>query len=1092
VINVVVGHDFSQALERAADYKSELGTLPTPLAHCWERLTKAATEGQLISVHWFLRDLVECSLRLLAATGVSALIQEAGADRHQLDRVISVYLSPLFRNDFSLRSWMNAVCALMDSRRHRKCPAVARLQEVAESKAWKKFKSENYPDFRNDTIGHGAYSSEDDYRRLRTLVPLVLDVTHASCTALWCKAAIVSAESVRWQGLAPSGSASPRVAGWVQVFLESEDECFELDPLVRGLRDDAAAPNLLLLGRVKSGGRSPKEIKAFFLNYLDGSRRSYPDFCQVIERYFEFINFGRKGPGSPPGPDLIAARFDREHQPVPYLAAVVSAWADRVMTNEEGGGYLRLIGPGGVGKSWFARMTRVRVLLEAQGVDRSSVLGQSICYRLWYSVPEHKESRELWRALTTEAKSAGLSTHTLPGQGAGASESLGSWASTLMKASPELNRGGYLFIVLDGLDDLPEEADKEKRLTAWLGPLPARCGVMLVSRPRLGRSLEDDLIELEVSSSAPVEHIVIDPESAESLEVVRAYLHGCLSELGQTVADESIDEIIERSDGLFLYASHYALAARRGVFKPGASLPNSDKLYAQMFDDLATRVDEYHFSCYMRLITALLVARDPLSEAELSEYWGVPADPLPAMLGDFAYLIHSERREGGERQYRIGHELVREHLGQIGKVASEMKAAHTEYVKATQWVVYGRDPLKARWGRETPADRYALLYLPDHLAESGDRKRAGAIRRDRRRLNELLEGARDFRRRARFPEAIEFWKAADEAMKAVYRSPAGRDQGFVTEYTHALLDYCDTLVSISDHSGAARMARRLRRLAVKRKDGILEGQALMELGSTYYLASRYEEADEMYRQALALLREGSNAQLVYECTLRLAETVYYRDDSKESLKMCDDLARQSATDPSKAKMPRIDLLRGRVLIELERFEDAEAAFDRARLALKGLPKSEEARELMADLFSFSVEVYIKLNNIKEALRSAKRAYDAYERFGDEIGCSEAAGDIAAINAREGRADDAERWYLMAIGHAKSALSEDVLPDQYIWYASFLIFQSRTTEAEDYLSKARSIAVRLKQQRRLSEIDGLLREARKASSGPWEGRHEYWF
>lgn len=638
-----------------------------------------------------------------------------------------------------------------------------------------------------------------------------------------------------------------------------------------------------------------------------------------------------------------------------------------------------------------------------------------------------------------------------------------------MQENEQRFKEGALFIIIDGLDELPDELRAEGRLTAWLTGLPARCAVLLVSRPQLRQSVEADIVSLSVREGGLCT-FRIDPASAENREVHRRYLQDFEFPLNEA----QIEQAMSLGEGLFLLVHHFAVALALGVF--GDARPERDLLYRELISDLHRRTGDYAFRLsHERLVAALLASHDrqPLSTTALLSHWRVPRDRLEATTRDLRFLVRTLRDLSGETSSRLMHETLYDALMKENRWQEAVGRAHAEYAEDVYHEVYGVEK-GSGWAEveciDDPAWTYAILHLPFHLRAARQSARAAEVEMDPVRRKVLRDTAAAFRRRADFQPAARLLAAAITSCEVARRRAPGSRRLIREEYVDLLTDYSDVAESLGQYENAYDASKKAARIARGLGDPAKEARCTMQAAEAAYLASRHHEAERLYARAYAqMVAARATEPDIAACRLGQAEVMFILDRTQEALQVCAELSLLPSVSNDAEFQAKVDHLRGRLLMETEQFNEALACYTRALRTARELGR----RDLEADLLSFSSDTYLALGRIQEAQEAAELAYAAYSRFPDPMGCSEAAWSLGDIHAAIGRDQEAEKWYDVSILHAEQSRSEAVLLEPLVRLGKFLVQTGRADEARPHLERALAIATRLRERTMLQQIRKLM-------------------
>lgn len=1026
--------------------------LPTPLAEAAVRLRRNCEEDQILAMLFNMRDVVECSLRLLAASGLAELFASAGNDVENLRNISAPHLSRILGKTPSLGDWVSTVRELAQSD---KLPLLnGALRNIVNRNAWNLLfeGGNNFVTFRNETIGHGAYMSEAAIaEKVRPhLDPLNRFVEDAR-NALWSHAEIFAAGTT-WKGSSPNQESVSRTNElWRPAYLKIDQATLSLDPLVRVHADQEQGRwDLLLFNYMKCKGK-PESALASFLDYICGRPQIEKPFYPVAERYFRFDSIQYRKDSVPIERGERETFVTENNIPIPYLAKELATLANKAFSRDHAGAYLRLIGPAGAGKSYFLRKLKdFAPSTEDPQYIRESLL-HAHCIRFYHSIAAHGDSPELfWHNLTQQAKrhmlcvTDGESKRSITDEQVVADcRDLGSWVRELFRLNQPRFSRNYLFIAIDGLDEIPEKTDRDRRLTSWLTVLPPRACVLLVSREQLRRSVQRDILHLEQrehKGKRGVDVIELNPTSSDNLEIQRWYLQ----QKFEVLTEKQVNDILCASGGVFLYTRYFAHVLEGKIVEAGVPLPSKEELFNFLLDDLRKRAgEEVYNSLHRRLLAALLAAREPQTASSLAEYWRLPMDRLESALKDLEFLLAIGRNDVEENVYSICHLLLKDALMTSPAMKDAIRVAHLDYVLPVcerQWL--GDD------AAIDPDCAYALLHVPYHLREAGRSEKADAWLADSAYRAALVKAARAFVKCTRFAKAEEFWRAA---LSLPVQSGDSVAEDLALDTT---IEYAEHLNLLSRGKEAARHANKAAGVAAQRGDRIREGLALSAAGFAEGLQDHYRKAHSYLSSAKTALMNSPDVhhRSVVLVDLRIAEILYYQNKIQASLDICDALLAAGGFEEDPDLPVRIEHLRIRLYTELKEWALARtscgAALEQARqLGLE---------ECVTDICNFGSTAYLELGLVDEAKEMAKEALNNYMRYNDSLGCSEACWGIGDIYFKNNQMDQALHWYKEELRYSDDvAVVPSVYP--YLHLAEVYIRTGQLEDAREMFSKAKNIA-----------------------------------
>ena len=599
---------------------------PFPLAITYARLHEEMDRDEPVAAAWRLRDAFECLIKFTASLAVADTLHSTP------DPILVAKLAELLFKPMALGDWVT----LLD----RALKPLAPLAQSGRLPESRRCLPDLYPVFfqprggsptrlrnqlagtptsfvpwRNKIFGHGVFRDEPrSYadETLRWLAPL-----HEGLTAL-------GGVLADWQLVEhrPRGARDPLARDVRPAADARASPC----PLGAAPRHDPAAsrphPGLPLgpmLSLQECAHPACRQPAAFFFDGNDHDRKKGRHTTHFLE-YFqghgaEADNWDevRTLAGRLPaefrwersaystrdvieGEAIVFRDFDREYLRPDYLLDAI--WA---VLEDQLRGYVHLVGPEGVGKSFAAHG------LDRDGRERGVPVlvyhirpGALSDYRTFLSELADRAKEQISEFRTQEIPTNVGRFAELPAQ-------LVAFVKTLM----ESNNLGTLVVVLDALDELRGPGRTRTRLiTDFLPPvedLPDRCFVVLTSRESVHPRVEQRLDRLRQAGPDAFRTITLDPAAVSNRAVVRAYLAANLPEAFRTPVH--VEAVLDRAGGVFHYAAHYVHALSSGVFVDVAALPAPADYYQAYLDRLRARV-----------------AREPVRH-------GIPADSGPAGRG---------------------------------------------------------------------------------------------------------------------------------------------------------------------------------------------------------------------------------------------------------------------------------------------------------------------------------------------------------------------------------------------------------------------------------------------------------------------------
>lgn len=417
----------------------------------------------------------------------------------------------------------------------------------------------------------------------------------------------------------------------------------------------------------------------------------------------------------------------------------------------------------------------------------------------------------------------------------------------------------HYLIIIDALDEAREGihnplaetiANNAARLPEWVK-------LFLASRP------EDD-VTVPLKALADVHTVVVDTEDENNLKDIRRYIHTMLETplKGNPNSERIIDDIVQKSEGIFLYVEYICREILGGTFSienidkfprglgqvflqhfrrqfpPPASPPLSRrfldfmgrKLSPPQIPSDACHHDLAYFRKYVRpFLELILAAQEPLSRRFISEQAGLSSydqSDLERTFGSFLRTV--------DDRIRLSHKLLIDWLcdrDKSGDYWIDHLAGH-ERLASTGMKDYNRDIHKM--------DTYFKEHLPVHLvyAEEWDNLRA---------LIDSIE-----------LNLINRWTAHGYPHEGLvcleglvsYLLKDGRDRtyaaGLITQVSRILS-------SLARYGDAEKQLIRAQELSDDRR---ISSIALHERGSLYLYRGDFNSAYEAYAEALELCTEA--------------------------------------------------------------------------------------------------------------------------------------------------------------------------------------------------------------------------------------------
>ncbi len=302
-----------------------------------------------------------------------------------------------------------------------------------------------------------------------------------------------------------------------------------------------------------------------------------------------------------------------------------------------------------------------------------------------------------------------------------------------------LYAGGFtspVTILVDGLDEalVPEGGASVVRLLARSAGLPPTVRFVLTSR-RDTRVLAELGVEEGLFLSDPA-HAPRNDADLKRYVAVRAETEPALRDRLEKGADDFAGRVAASADGNFQYAAFLLAEVAAGRRAAGAmeGLPSGlDGLYLESLSRVVDAGARGWAPAYRPLMRVLSVARDPLTEAQLAAFSGLPESAVWDAIGDLQQFV-DEAEAGGTIAFRLYHQSVVDflHARRVGPA----RALNPYLVVASEAHAAVADACLARGDAWDRWDDYALRHCGAHLAGAAEHPRPGHD--DRTALVELV------------------------------------------------------------------------------------------------------------------------------------------------------------------------------------------------------------------------------------------------------------------------------------------------------------------------------------------------------------------
>ena len=306
---------------------------------------------------------------------------------------------------------------------------------------------------------------------------------------------------------------------------------------------------------------------------------------------------------------------------------------------------------------------------------------------------------------------------------------------------------------------------------------------------------------------------------------------------------------------------------------------------------------------------------------------------------------------------------------------------------------------------------------------------------------DTFDRALSFHQDGRLDEALAAYRQAAPALERIDPESAGTARN----------NACAILNDRGDFRGAlaeCTAAVRLRRLG---KDPILLARALNNRGRTLQSLGRTAEAEASFREALALNRQGGDAEGegINLANLGVAATESGRyGRALEAYREAAAVAARHAAEPWSADQIRIARINeGVVLEKLGAYEEALALY-RDLLGVGTVGGGDLDPGLRASIAANAGVLYRNLGDPRRAIAAFEEAAKLYARAGDRAGASNVAlnlGIARHLNLGDRRGAEADFRSALALAQASGDRAEEI--QDLFYLGRLLIEDGRMAEAE---------------------------------------------
>lgn len=747
---------------------------PFPLSITYARLQDELDNQAPIAAAWQMRDAFEVLLKFTTCIAIADFLR-ANPDPEDAGKIVGLLFK---RSGLSLGDWFTLLIGQDDKVDK---GAVRQLESFARSASFEKsgrlfpelfnlfFKlkgkegkqfseltkrlkgkgdstnpnKHGFIDWRNRVFGHGAFKSNCQFYAEET--QRWLPVLHEFLKALrplftgWQLLSISrEGEQIAWQGANRLPTAKSHIhehEGEPTAMLfthHASSRSLNFGPLLSVQQCIHCKQPTTFFFDSNRYDRTQERHKTYFLEYFGGHEVTYQNWRETqklatkLPPHFEWQRTSYDSQEVQTNLALIFRNYDKELVRPDYL--VNNFWR---IVDEQTKGYVWLVGESGMGKTFFVRA------LEREG--KTPVLAYYILsgalsdYRTFVSELSNR-ARETLNFRTQEAQTKVAAITDLQKQFA-------EYIAELMRA----NGLETLILAIDAIDELREPDAGTPIITNLLPSperLPAGCFVLLTSReelrPGVRRSLEWlEQRDTKIDQPKYITHIRIRPHDAENRTLVQGYLQQHLPE--QFRDETSVETVLQRCEGVFLYAFHFCRALESAAFTSVDNLPEGRDFYPTYLAQLREASGKLYDQVYLKALVLLAAARIPVSTNQLIA-WGIPKKDLPvelplALLGIKDFLrLHRSRlwhdnlsEDEVENRYDIAHDAFIRYLREDPLMAEQLREAHT---------LIARKALSAhtlRWNKLDPEDEtqlYDLRFVMTHLKEAGLNEEAAALQLD--------------------------------------------------------------------------------------------------------------------------------------------------------------------------------------------------------------------------------------------------------------------------------------------------------------------------------------------------------------------------
>ena len=716
-----------------------LSDFPQPLAITYARLNEEMDKDRPVSAAWQLKDCLEAFIKFFACIASADFLQASpryypGRTEERVGNLVALLLKP---QGLSLGDWhallrdslceiipiggselpVNTelvlpelyVCFYQVGKIRRGNPLMTDIHRKISGSV------DTVISWRNRVFGHGVFRNAPEwYAEEVTQWLNVLHKFYYSVKSIIDNIQFFSIDNdgkeCEWRGMKemPPGFAHKHVPEdeSLSMFIKARSRWLELSPFLTLQRCSICGQSTIFFFD-RDRYESRKDIhRTWFLEYWGGHHEDKRDLEKIRELASQVppgYLWERTSYDQDEVDTIVRTKeqsFERDYRRPNYLMDALSSGIERLKR-----GYLYVVGPSGIGKSWLIRGMELE--WENEGIPVLSYYiqpGILVDYRTFISeLADHANQNFRWRTQEIQTKVASIRDLR---------EQFAEFCGELMKA----NRLSRLVIAIDGLDELPEPEKGQPAITGLLPSgekLPVGCFVVLTSRSQVRSAIGADIHRLSLCKKDDgfFCQIHIDPKTQENRGMLLEYLKNKLPEKWHQT--ELMEEIINKAHGIFLYVFHFACALDSGLFDDLQELPEAKQFYPAYLAKLCERVGEDFFNeYYLKTLLYLTAVKEPVSIDMLSE-WGLKTDGLAFSLMDMHDFIRSEQSKARpEKLYQVAHQDFIRYVKSDDLLSEKLREVHRQIA---------RTALKQHSGFwigldfDEPVERYHLLWIQNHL-----------------------------------------------------------------------------------------------------------------------------------------------------------------------------------------------------------------------------------------------------------------------------------------------------------------------------------------------------------------------------------------